>query len=129
MTVPGASDGEADAYGVGDFWALRRGGQLDDGDPGDTRAHLDRFVNHESIVGTHIVVWYAAHFSHDPDHEHAGAHGHIVGPTLVPDCLVTHDPDPDHAAIARSQRLSEVTVRKRGSHGLDVLREGARRSR
>ena len=65
----------------------------------------------------------------DPDHEHAGAHGHIVGPTLVPDCLVTHDPDPDHAAIARSQRLSEVTVRKRGSHGLDVLREGARRSR
>jgi hypothetical protein len=36
---------------------------------------------------------------------------------------------PDHAEIPRSQRLSEATVRKRASHGLDVLRDCARRTR
>ena len=81
------NDGEADSYGVGDFWALRRRrGQLDDGGGGgDTRAHLGRFVNGESIVGTNVVVWYAAHFSHDVAHKAPGEDDHIVGPTLVPD--------------------------------------------
>ena len=94
MIVPGAHDGEADNYGVGDFWALRhRPGQIDDGAVAtSTRANLDAFVNGESIVGTNVVVWYAGHFSHEPDdhhdhdhdHDHAGG-GHIVGPTLRPD--------------------------------------------
>jgi hypothetical protein len=86
ILVPGTNDGEADSYGVGDFWALRyRTGQLDDGAVAtDTRAHLDSFVNHESIQGTNVVVWYAAHFSHDVVHDHHGD-SHIVGPTLRPD--------------------------------------------
>jgi hypothetical protein len=50
-----------------------------------TRAHIDNFANGESIVGTNVVVWYAAHFTHDPAHEddHGGG-AHIVGPTLKP---------------------------------------------
>jgi Cu2+-containing amine oxidase len=84
--VPGANDGEADAYGVGDFWALRRRpGQIDDYPIDDTRARIDRFVNRESIVGTDVVVWYVGHFSHDVAHDHSGGGGHIVGPTLRPD--------------------------------------------
>ena len=68
-------------------------GQIDDGAVAtSTRANLDAFVNGESIVGTNVVVWYAGHFSHEPDdhhdhdhdHDHAGG-GHIVGPTLRPD--------------------------------------------
>ena len=87
VIVPGANDGEADAYGVGDFWALRRrAGQIDDYPIGDdTRARIDRFVNRESIVGTDVVVWYVGHFSHDVVHDHSGGGGHIVGPTLRPD--------------------------------------------
>jgi len=86
VLVPGAHDGEADSYGVGDFWALRyRPGQVDDHPAGDTRAHIDRFVNGDSIVGTDVVVWYAGHFTHDVAHEHDGGGSHIVGPTLRPD--------------------------------------------
>ena len=29
------------------------------------RARLNRFVQNQSIDGTDVVVWYAAHFSHD----------------------------------------------------------------
>jgi hypothetical protein len=84
--APGADDGEADAFGVGDLWALRRRpGQVDDGqsfttDPFEARAHIDGFLNHESIHGTDVVLWYAAHFSHDVQH---GEGAHIVGPTLT----------------------------------------------
>lgn len=89
VIVPGAHDGEADSYGVGDFWALRhRPGQIDDGSVAtSTRANLDAFVNGESIVGTNVVVWYAGHFSHAPagDHDHDHGGSHIVGPTLRPD--------------------------------------------
>jgi hypothetical protein len=88
ILVPGANDGEADSYGVGDFWALRyRSGQIDDSAVATgTRAQIDSFVNHESIVGTNVVVWYAAHFSHDVAHEHDHhSDSHIVGPTLRPD--------------------------------------------
>jgi hypothetical protein len=92
--VPGAEDGHRDSFGVGDMWALRHqaGTQIDDGigfttDPNQARAHLDDFVNGESIYDTDVVLWYAAHFTHDihaeqPGHGHG--HGHIVGPDLVP---------------------------------------------
>jgi hypothetical protein len=87
VVVPGPEDGERDSFGVGDFWALKhRTGQIDDGAvTADERAGIDAFVNGESIVGTNVVVWYAAHFTHDVTHEEDGEHGHIVGPDLVPD--------------------------------------------
>jgi Cu2+-containing amine oxidase len=87
VITPGASDGEADAYGVGDFWALRhRSGQIDDGTVAeDTKAHIDSFVNGDAIVGTNVVVWYAAHFIHDVEHEDRNGGAHVVGPTLRPD--------------------------------------------
>ena len=86
MLVPGAEDGGADGYGVGDFWALRYcSTQLDDSAVAtSTRAHLGSFVNGESIDDTNVVVWYAAHFTHDPAHEHVAGGDHIVGPTLAP---------------------------------------------
>jgi hypothetical protein len=92
VLTPGPNDGKADAaFGVGDFWALRRrAGQIDDGqgfttDHALARARIDGFVNHESIVGTDVVVWYAAHFAHDAGHQHDDDEGgHIVGPTLAP---------------------------------------------
>lgn len=87
VLTPGATDGAADSYGVGDFWALRyRSNQLDDSAVAtSTKARIDSFVNGESIVRTNVVVWYAAHFTHDVAHEHAGEGNHIVGPTLRPD--------------------------------------------
>ena len=82
--VPGEHDGTRDAFGVGDLWVLRRrGGQIDDGG-GAVRARIDRFINGESVRDTDIVLWYAAHFSHDVHEESSGAHGHVVGPELVP---------------------------------------------
>jgi hypothetical protein len=84
---PGPDDGQADAFGVGDLWALRRRtGEVDDGqafttDPSKARAHIDRFVNHESIHGTDVVLWYAGHFAHDI--HHTDEVGHIVGPTIT----------------------------------------------
>lgn len=84
--VPGPSDGKSDGFGVGDLWALRkRAGEIDDGvgfttDPQEARAHLNRFLTGQSI-GQDIVLWYAAHFSHDV---HEDGDSHIVGPELVP---------------------------------------------
>jgi hypothetical protein len=85
---PSLRDGHADGgFGVGDVWALRyRPGQDRDANPdlGD-RAHLDAYVNGESLDGTDVVLWYAAHARHD---QHADdihdVHGHVVGPHLVP---------------------------------------------
>lgn len=91
--VPGPEDGKRDGFGVGDLWALRhrRGAQIDDGvgfttDLDEARAHLDKFVNGQSIYDTDVVLWYSAHFTHDVHAEQdAGEdHGHIVGPDLVP---------------------------------------------
>ena len=86
--IPGTGDGRSDSFGVGDFWALRyRSTQLDDSAVATgERAQLNSFLNGESIFGTNVVVWYAAHFTHDPDHEddHPGG-SHIVGPTLKPE--------------------------------------------
>jgi hypothetical protein len=82
--IPGANDGIADSYARGDVWLLRyRGSELDDGynstgGPG-TAADLDKLVNGESIDGKDVVIWYAAHFTHDP-----GTQPHVVGPDLVP---------------------------------------------
>ena len=90
--IPGPEDGERDSFGVGDLWALRHraGAQIDDGvgfttDPVQARAHLDDFVNGQSIYDTDVVLWYGAHFSHDIHAEQAAGadHGHIVGPDLV----------------------------------------------
>ena len=89
VLTPGADDGEADSYGVGDFWALHhRSGQIDDRAVAgsDTRAHLDSFVNGDALVGTNVVVWYAAHFTHDVTDDRQNTDGsHVVGPTLHPD--------------------------------------------
>jgi hypothetical protein len=85
--VPGEHDGQADTFGVGDLWALRRRpGEVDDGqgfttEPDKARAHIDRFVSGASIHATDVVLWYAAHFSHDV--QHGDGTGHIVGPTLM----------------------------------------------
>jgi hypothetical protein len=85
--IPGDNDGRADAFGVGDMWALRyRPGQIDDGigftsDPSEARAHLNQFLNGEPIQDTNVVLWYVAHFKHDVHEHHVG---HIVGPKLVP---------------------------------------------
>ena len=84
--VPGANDGAADAYGVGDFWALRYHGspEIDDGqgfttNPALSRAHIDRFVNGEVVEDRDVVLWYAAHFRHTPGHAHQ-----LLGPDLKP---------------------------------------------
>jgi hypothetical protein len=92
--VPGAHDGQADAFGVGDFWALRlRAGQVDDGQgftssPLLAPARIDAFVNGDDITDRDVVVWYVGHFLHDVEedgHDHDGpAHGHVVGPELRP---------------------------------------------
>jgi hypothetical protein len=99
--IPGPNDGKADRFGVGDLWALRRHRrERDDGqgfttNPAKARAGIDRFVNGESIYRTDVVLWYAAHFSHDVgggghDAGAEGGHdagadvGHVVGPDLVP---------------------------------------------
>lgn len=89
--TPGAEDGTRDSFGVGDLWALRYrpGAQIDDGvgftsNLAQARAHLDDFVNGESINDTDVVLWYSAHFTHDIHEEEDGHHGHIVGPDLVP---------------------------------------------
>jgi hypothetical protein len=90
--VPGPEDGHRDSFGVGDMWALRHraSAEIDDGvpfttDPAQARAHLDGFVDGESIYDTDVVLWYAAHFTHDIHAEEPGqGHGHIVGPDLVP---------------------------------------------
>jgi hypothetical protein len=91
--MPGSDDGKRDSFGVGDLWAVRRrpGAQIDDGvgftnDLDEARAHIDRFVNGNSIYDTDVVLWYSAHFSHDVHAEQDAGdhHGHIVGPDLVP---------------------------------------------
>jgi hypothetical protein len=92
--VPGHHDGQADAFGVGDFWALRlRKGQIDDGQgftssPVLAPARIDTFVNGDDITDRDVVVWYVGHFKHDvnedPHHDDGPAHGHIVGPELRP---------------------------------------------
>ncbi len=84
--IPGANDGAASNFGVGDVWILRyHAAELDDGqgfttDPAKSKAQLDGFLNGEVIENQDVVLWYAGHFLHDA--QHGGSH--IVGPELKP---------------------------------------------
>jgi hypothetical protein len=81
--IPGATDGTADAtYGLGDVWVLRyHGNEIDDSAvASSTVAALDRFVNGESVFEQDVVLWYAAHFTHNVQE----SSGEMVGPTLSP---------------------------------------------
>jgi hypothetical protein len=94
--VPGANDGVATQspdwpFPQGDFWVLKyHGNELDDGvnqtgGPATSlEAHLDNFVNGESVQNTDVVIWYAGHVTHDVTHDPPGVFGHIVGPDLKP---------------------------------------------
>jgi Copper amine oxidase, enzyme domain len=90
--IPGPDDGVADSFGRADVWILRfNEGEVDDGisaAPSQTGpsqpnapADISRFNNGEGIRNQDVVVWYAAHFTHDVHEEEAG---HIVGPVLRP---------------------------------------------
>jgi Copper amine oxidase, enzyme domain len=92
--IPGANDGVAEAFAPRDFFVLRfNAGQVDDGisaapsqtGPSQANAPADtgRFVTGESVFNQDVVVWYAAHFTHDV-HEEPGGADHIVGPELRP---------------------------------------------
>ena len=74
------------------LWILRfNEGQIDDGrsaapsQAGESQlnasADLGRFINGESVFNHDVVLWYAAHFTHDVHEEEVG---HIVGPVLRP---------------------------------------------
>jgi Cu2+-containing amine oxidase len=84
--IPGPNDGNADNFGIGDLWVLRYHGssEFDDGytgtrgTPEQCKEHIDNFINGEDVVNKDVVIWYAAHFTHDVNVET----GHIVGPTL-----------------------------------------------
>jgi len=79
--IPGANDGTADTFGVGDVWVLRyHGNELDDGQV-TAPANLDQFVNGEPVYKQDVVIWYAAHFTHDVHNEGIN---HVVGPDLQP---------------------------------------------
>jgi len=85
--MKGTDDGTAqnDAYGAGDIWVLRyRSTEIDDHVKALTKpskAQLDNFVNHESVDGTDVVLWYAVHFTHDPHMTHGEKD---FGPNLYP---------------------------------------------
>ncbi len=90
---PGPDDGTADQYGAGDVWILRYDpDEIDDGqgfttDPAMSRANLDRLVSGDSVERQDLVVWYGAHFRHEPGEDAdpgATDAGHRVGPDLVP---------------------------------------------
>jgi Cu2+-containing amine oxidase len=55
-----------------------------DGASGTTEAGLDTFLNGEAISNNDVVIWYAAHVTHDVAAEPPGTYGHITGPTLKP---------------------------------------------
>ena len=96
--IPGPDDGvahNAAMFGRGDVWILRHhedDSEIDDGISAapsqaglpqpNAPADIGRFVNGESTFNQDIVIWYAAHFTHDVNEENG--HSHIVGPTLRP---------------------------------------------
>jgi hypothetical protein len=93
--ISGANDGEADAFGRGDVWILRSYDtqEIDDGISAalshagqpqpNAPAEIGRFINAESTYNQNVVIWYAAHFTHDV-HAEDGEIGHYVGPELKP---------------------------------------------
>jgi hypothetical protein len=92
--IPGPDDGvahNAAMFGRGDVWILRHhDSEIDDGISAapsqagvpqpNAPADIGRFINGESTFNQDIVIWYAAHFTHDVNEES----GHIVGPILRP---------------------------------------------
>jgi hypothetical protein len=89
MLIPGPDDGVADPFARGDVWILQHhDSEIDDGisaapsQAGQSQpnapADIGRFIDGESTFNQYIVIWYAAHFTHDVHEEN----GHIVGPTL-----------------------------------------------
>ena len=60
-----------------------RANEIDDGAQ-TKQAGLNRFIQGELINGYDVVVWYAAHFTHDQGAaDEAGGTDHVVGPDLV----------------------------------------------
>lgn len=91
--IPGPKDGVATAspdwpFPRGDVWILRyRGNEIDNGTIATGPPYdggLDGFTNGESISNRDVVIWYAAHVTHDVAAEPPGHFGHIVGPRLKP---------------------------------------------
>lgn len=82
--TPGAADGTADSYGVGDVWLLRyKNTEVDDARVRtSTRAGLNAFVSGESIQDQDIVMWYAGHFRHVHDELSPLGPDAVLGPTL-----------------------------------------------
>lgn len=92
--IPGPDDGQATAqpdwpFPVGDVWFVKyRGSEIDDGvvavGPPYEAFILNTWTNGEVISNTDVVVWYAAHATHDFPNEPPGHFGHLVGPELRP---------------------------------------------
>ena len=89
--VPGPDDGVATSspdwpFPQGDVWILRqRPGQIDNGVVATGppyEANLANFLNGESVENTDVVIWYAAHSTHDVANEPPGSFGHVAGPEL-----------------------------------------------
>ena len=99
--IPGLLDGNADAFGVGDFWLLRFKGtpesplELDDPNAGldaaSKGANIAAWLTGESVVDQDVVVWYTGHFRHENDGaalvspDRSGevlGTSHVVGPDL-----------------------------------------------
>jgi hypothetical protein len=79
--IPGENDGVADSFSMGDLWILRyHGNEIDDGQR-TIPPSLDQFVSGESVNRQDVVLWYAAHFTHDV---HDTDVDHVVGPELRP---------------------------------------------
>jgi hypothetical protein len=91
------SDGNADTFGIGDFWLLKHKGtaaeplEIDDENTGSA-ANFAPWLDNESLVNQDVVVWYSAHYIHNdgsellaPDRSGQVLTGsHVVGPVLRP---------------------------------------------
>ena len=89
--IPGPHDGVATAspdwpFPRGDVWILRyHPNEIDDGAVAigpPYAANFEPWLDGEPIKNQDVVIWYAAHFTHDVRAEPPGEHGHIAGPTL-----------------------------------------------
>lgn len=68
--IPEATDDTADSWAVADMWALRyHEGEFDDGGATSglmgNAAHMNNYLNGESIKGQHNVLWYRAGHRHN----------------------------------------------------------------
>ncbi len=85
--IPGAEDGVGDDYSGDDQFALLYNrNQIDDRHCDvtyNTEQGIWGYLNNAPINNRDLVVWYAAHFSHNV-HEDGDAHAVAIGPTLQP---------------------------------------------